>query len=67
MQDLHEYIKPLLPREEGTILETQACWVSLSPGKNNKTTLFYFLQTVSVCLLGISEQGAKTLVTDPME
>ena len=35
-----------------------ACCVSLLSGKN-KTTLFYFLHTVSVFLFGIGGQGTK--------
>ena len=36
-------------RERGsTVLEALACCVSLSSGKGNKATLFYFLQTLSL-------------------
>ena len=47
-QALQEDIKPLpLPKKGGTVLEALAYCVSLLPGKNNKATLFYFLQTLS--------------------
>ena len=34
-------------QERGTVLEALACCVSFLPGKNNKATLFYFLQILS--------------------
>ena len=47
-QDLQEDIKPLpIPKKGSIVLEALVCCVSLLPGKNNKATLFCFLQTLS--------------------
>ena len=64
-QDLHEDMKsPLFPREEGAFLEAPASWCPLCLAKNETTLPFLFsLQSVSVFLFGISEQGTKILAS----
>ena len=48
MQDLQKDIKPFPISEKGdTVLKELACCISLFSGKNNKATLFHFLQTLS--------------------
>ena len=46
-------------QERGTVLEALACCVLFLPGKNNKATLLYFLQTLSpyFCLALVPPQG----------
>ena len=62
MQDLQKDIKPFpIPEKEGAQFLRHQPAVFLSPGKGNKATLFYFFQTLSVFLFGISGQRAKVL------
>ena len=67
-QYLHEDVKaPLFPREEGTFLEALASRCPLCLAKNETTLPFLFsLQSVSLFLFSVGEQGTKILASIPV-